>query len=105
MTKAARNALAWVHLRKRMPKHLHDATWRAVYDCTEYAKYDRVVKAECLPLVVDHPMVVKARELEADGWKIDTRDRNYKVRYGVTMIRPALDRLEEINVWLDGHTS
>lgn len=101
MTKAARNALAWVHLRKKMPKFLHNGTWRAVYACVESVGLERHVKADCLPLIENHPMVAKVRELEADGWQLDPNDRNYKVRYGVEMIRGQ----EEIRVWTNGKVS
>jgi len=69
MTRAIRNALAYVYITGWMPKGIHQDTYTAVANLIELipdtARF-RVNPA----LVEKHPQVVKTEELASNGWKV-----------------------------------
>lgn len=109
-SKSARNAIAYVHLTGRMPKYIRHETFMSVYYHTDSVPFDinniggptKSVKSEHVAEIEAHPQVVKVRELQADGWRIEPDLGRMRVRSGVTLYKLGKDRKAETTVYPDG---
>lgn len=94
MTKAVRNALAYVHLTGTMPKYLRQGTWAQTYQQVDtgqgYGNY-RLIDPS---LVEGHPQVVTIERLIVKGWKV-CKGVKKSVREGICL------RNHELETWVN----
>lgn len=107
MTKAARNALAYLHVYGSMPSGIHHPTWIEVYKLTitvDYMKTGRLynVKPEYVAECEAHPMVATVRRLESEGWQVYNAHQKRKIGRGIGLRKEIDGRFRETSVRANG---